>query len=114
MTDDAWNDKIDTPMAMGCILASKSFVSEHSGIVRSFLNEYKSSIEYISSSANIYNAAAMVCDAGVMEAAPAAKKALLNLGDSIAYIDGNNMKAALETFYSSLGIIEPDDDFYEW
>ncbi len=109
---DVWDAKIDTPLTMGCIVANKDFVSEHKGIVKDFLNEYKASISYISSSENVDTSATLIKDAGVMEAAPAAKKALLNLGDSIAYLDGNEMKAALENFYTALNITKPEDDFY--
>ena len=41
-----------------------------------------------------------------------AKKALANLGNSICYIDGGDMKETLTAFYTALGIALPDDSFY--
>ena len=39
-----------------------------------------------------------------MAATPAAKNALTNLSGSIVYIDGKDMKVALEAFYKAIGI----------
>ena len=38
--------------------------------------------------------------------------ALKNLGTSIAYIDGDDMKAALINFYNAIGVALPDASFY--
>ena len=57
-------------------------------------------------------AAKMVKDSGIMAAEPAAKKALTNLGDSITYIDGTEMKNALQSFYTAIGVNLPDAAFY--
>jgi len=102
----------DSPVAMGCILAKKSFVEENTAAVKSFLEEYKASVEYIGNSANLDSAATHNAETGIMAAAPAAKKALSNLGDAIAYIDGKRMKSVLEDFYAVIGIKAPSDEFY--
>lgn len=114
---DAWASISDSPVAMGCIIANKDFVSEHKSVVDSFLEEYKSSIEYISNPQNIDTAAQYVVDAGVLDAVPAAKKSLTNLGVAIAYVDGAEMKSTLVAFYNAIGanLIGgklPDDEFY--
>lgn len=114
---DAWAAISDSPVAMGCIVASKSFVTEHKARVDEFLDEYKSSIEYISNKENLDSAAQYVVDAGVLDALPAAKKSLTNLGDAIAYSDGAEMKNTLVAFYNAIGINLiggklPEDDFY--
>ena len=114
---DAWSTISDSPVAMGCIVANKTFVSEHKSVVDSFLAEYKSSIEFIANSANLDTAAAQVVEAGVLDAIPAAKKSLINLGDAIAYSDGAEMKATLVAFYNAIGLNLvggklPDDEFY--
>jgi NitT/TauT family transport system substrate-binding protein len=114
---DAWSEVSTSPVAMGCIVASKSFVSAHKGAVDSFLEEYESSINYISDPAVRDTAAQYVVDAGVLDALPAAKKSLANLGDAISYVDGSEMKSTLVAFYNAVGLNLiggrlPGDDFY--
>lgn len=107
-----WNSTVKTNIAMGCIVANKTFVNEHKSVINSFLKEYKESIDFIKNSENLDLAATYVVETGVMAAAPAAKSALANLGDSIEYIDGKNMKSTLEAFYKVIGISAPKNTFY--
>ena len=114
---DAWAEISDSPVAMGCIVANKDFVNEHKSVVDTFLAEYKSSIEFVSSSENLELSAQYVVDAGVLDAVPAAKKSILNLGSAIAYSDGAEMKSTLVAFYNAIGLNLvggklPDDEFY--
>ena len=114
---DAWSQISDSPVAMGCIAVNKNFAAEHKREINSFLKEYKASIDFISSSENIDNAAQYIVDAGVLDAVPAAKKSLTNLGSAISYIDGAEMKTILTDFYNAIGanLIGgklPDDEFY--
>ena len=114
---DAWAEISESPVAMGCIVANKDFVSEHKSVVDSFLEEYESSIAFVSDYKNLNLAAQYVVDAGVLDALPAAKKSLTNLGGAIAYSDGAEMKATLVAFYNAIGLNLiggklPDDDFY--
>ena len=114
---DAWAQISSSPVAMGCIVVNKNFASEHKYAINSFLKEYKASIEFISSSENIDTSAQYIVDAGVLDAVPAAKKSLTNLGSAISYIDGAEMKTVLTDFYNAIGtnLIGgklPDDEFY--
>ncbi len=102
----------ETPVTMGCIVASAEFISKNPSLVSSFLDEYKASVSYVGDAENIENAANFVAEAKIMDAAPAAKKALGNLGDAICYMDGTEMKSALEAFYTALGMEHPADEFY--
>ncbi len=112
MTNE-WNKVCNTPVVMGCIVGRKDYVEANKDKIDAFLAEYKSSIDYISAPANIDSAANYVAETGVMAAAPAAKKALTNLGGAIAYIDGADMKNALIAFYNAIGVASlPSDDFY--
>ena len=77
-----------------------------------FLAEYKASIEYINDKSNLDAAAEMIYSAGILPKAAIAKKALLNLYGSIVYIDGEEMKTALEGFYEVIGLTKPDESFY--
>lgn len=102
----------NTPVAMGCIVTTKDFIDENKASLDSFLAEYKASIEFVSNKENLETAAEYVAEAKIMAAAPAAKKALANLGDAIAYIDGADMKTTLNTFYQAIGMPAPKDEFY--
>jgi NitT/TauT family transport system substrate-binding protein len=97
---------------MGCIVANKNFVSKNKNLIKSFLEEYENSIEFISNPDNVNESAKYVVAAGIMEKEPPAKKAILNLGDQIAFVDGSKMKKSLETFYTAIGVDLPDEAFY--
>ncbi len=114
-----WEQKFNTDITMGCIVANKQTVKNHKSAVDAFLAEYKSSIEYVGSNDNLDASAELVVDAGIMAAAPAAKTALSNLnrGGYIAYLDGADMRASLEKVYNAFGMTLiggklPDDGFY--
>ena len=114
---EAWDAKFDTPIAMGCIVARKGFINEHKSVVKTFLKDYEESINFMNDEANLDTAAQYAVDATIMGAVPAAKKAISNLGDAIAYIDGDDMKETLENIYNAfgLGVVGgklPDDGFY--
>ena len=114
---DEWSSISDSPVAMGCIVGRSAFVNEHKSVVDSFLSEYKNSIEFVSNAENRDSAAEYIVDAGVLDAAQPAKKSLANLGASVAYKDGVEMKRILTDFYTSIGnsLIGgklPDEEFY--
>ncbi len=109
---DEWKDAFSYECPMGCIVANKNFVSKNKNLIKSFLEEYEKSIEFISNPDNVNEAAKYVVNAGIMEKEPPAKKPILNLGDQIAFVDGEQMKKALETFYTAIGVDLPDGAFY--
>ena len=109
---DFWSEISTTPITMGCILARGKFAEENANSINQFLEEYQASIEYIGNPDNLDSAAEYVVETEVMAAVPAAKTALKNLGDSIFYIDGQNMKTALTAFYMSIGVEVPKDNFF--
>ena len=80
--------------------------------MNSFLEEYEASVSYIGDTKNLENASNYVAECKIMDAAPAAKKALANLNGAISYLDGKEMKTALEAFYTALGMALPADEFY--
>jgi len=102
----------DTPVTMGCIVANQNFITAHPTVIENFLAEYEASVSYVGNIKNIENASKFVAEAKIIAAAPAAKKAIANLGDAIAYIDGAEMKSALEAFYTAIGMSLPADEFY--
>ena len=109
---EEWNEKSDSPLTMGCIIVKKTFLEENKAAVDAFLADYKSSIEYIATPANHDAAAQMIVDAGILPKLPIANSALTNLYGSIVYIDGAEMKYALEGFYTAIGYALPDNSFY--
>ncbi len=107
-----WDKVSDTPLTMGCIVVRSEFLEEHESVVEKFLKEYKSSIEYVSN-VNSTDAAQIILDQEIIPAQlPIVQKALNNLRGSIVYIDGADMKAALEDFYAAIKMNKPSDDFY--
>ncbi|MBO7304628.1 MAG: ABC transporter substrate-binding protein [Clostridia bacterium] len=108
-----WKNICKSEIAMGCLYANKTFVQKHPKAINAFLDEYKASVEFISKAENRDTAAEYVVETGIMAAAAPAKKALANLGDSITYIEGAEMKAMLVTFYKAVGINAPQNkNFY--
>ena len=114
-----WKEKFATDITMGCIVANKKVVEENKAAVNAFLEEYAKSIKFVGDSANIETSAQYIVDAGIMAATPAAKTALSNLnkGGYIAYLDGDDMRVALEKVYNAFGMNLiggklPDDRFY--
>lgn len=115
--DALWNEKFDTPIAMGCIVANKSFIEEHPVALANFLKEYKASIEYMSNKQNNETAANYIVNSTILPELEPAKSALLELSDGIKYIDGDEMKNILTNIYQvygtgTIGGKLPSDDFY--
>ena len=109
---EEWDKVSDEPLTMGCIVVRTAFLHEHKSVVNRFLDKYEDSIEYINTPANNEAAAQMIYEAGVLPKAEIAKAALKNLYGSIVYIDGDDMKEALESFYTAIGDNLPTDAFY--
>ena len=109
---EEWDEKSDSPLTMGCIIVKNTYLAENKATVDAFLSEYKASIEYIADPANHDVAAQMIVDAGILPKLPVANSALTNLYGSIVYIDGSEMKTALEGFYNAIGYTLPSNSFY--
>ncbi len=103
-------------MVTGVTVVRKAFLEENEGAVELFLKDHKESAEYVN--ANVEAAAELVVNAGIIEKAPIAKKAIPYC--NIAYIDGEEMKNALSGYLTVLfkqdakavGGALPQDDFY--
>ena len=100
-------------LATSCLMEEKEFFDQTPAErMDAFLAEYKTSIEYIADPANHDASAQMIVDAGILPKLPVANSALTNLYGSIVYIDGAEMKTALEGFYTAIGYALPADSFY--
>lgn len=109
---EEWEKVSDTPLTMGCIVVRNEFLEEHKTVVDSFLKDYNASIDFVGNEKNLESAAEMIVNQSVLPKLPVAKGALTNLYGSIVYIDGADMKAALQGFYTAIELTQPTDEFY--
>ena len=113
-----WNKVEDTPIVQGCLVASAEFCEKHPRAIREFLEKYEASVGYMTATENLEAAAALVVEHGILPAAAVAKKALPKC--AITYVDGAEMKTALDAFYTilhgyapaAIGGSIPGADFY--
>lgn len=119
-----WNAAFgSSSLVQGCIVARTEFVEAHKNEINKFLEEYQASIAFLGT--DVDAAAKAVVTAGVYtnpqgeEAAIAiVKKAIPKC--NVAFLDGDDMKAALAEFLSvmyeaapaSVGGALPEDNFY--
>ena len=111
-------DKVCAPgsLVQGCVVVRTAFLEAHPETVASFLAAYKSSIEYLTT--NTAEASQLIADAGIFANAGVAAKAIPNC--NVCYLDGAEMKAAMQVFLAALKDINdksiggalPADDFY--
>ncbi len=111
-------DKVCAPgsLVQGCVVVRTAFLDAHPEVVASFLAAYKSSIEYLTT--NTTEAAQLIADAGIFANAGVAAKAIPNC--NVCYLEGAEMKAAMQVFLTALKDINdksiggalPADDFY--
>ena len=103
-------------MITGVVVARKSFVEEHPAAVAAFLEDYAASVEWVNG--NNADAAQLISEFGIIEAAPVAQKALPYC--NIVCITGEEMGAKLSGYLqvlfdaqpAAVGGKLPGDDFY--
>ena len=103
-------------MITGVVVARKSFVEEHPAAVAAFLEDYAESVNWVNS--NNADAAQLISEYGIIEAAPVAQKALPYC--NIVCITGEEMGSRLSGYLqvlfdaepTSVGGKLPGDDFY--
>lgn len=111
-----WKAVSGTDMVMGCIIVSAKFAEEHPQALKSFLEEYKASVDFVTS--NVEEAAALIEAAGIVPKAAIAKAALPNC--NIVLVTGDGMKTAMSSMLNvlfeanpkSVGGKLPDDGFW--
>ena len=112
---EEWEKVSDTKLAMGCIIGRTEYVKANPAAVSKFLEEYKSSVDYINTNDG---AGQLIADAGILDAAAIAQKAIKT--SNITLVTGNDMKtmvsANLNVLFTanakSVGGAMPGDDFY--
>ena len=111
-------DKVNTPgsLVQGCVVVRTEFLEKYPTAVAEFLTDYKASIEYLST--NTAEAAQMIEANGIFAKAAVAEKAIPKC--NVCYLDGAEMKAAMEIYLNvlyninanSIGGKLPTDEFY--
>jgi len=107
---------VDAQLVQGCIVVQKSFAEEHPAELAQFLKDYEASINFVNT--NIEEASTIIEAAGIIPKAALAKKALPAC--NICYMEGEEMKSSLNTFFqvlfdiapASIGGQLPDDGIY--
>ena len=103
-------------MITGVVVARKSFVEEHSAAVDAFLQDYAASVDWVNS--NTADAAQLISQFGIIEAAPVAEKALpyCNIvcitGDELASKLSGYLQVLFDAEPTAVGGKLPGDDFY--
>ena len=111
-------DKLDNGSGLitGVIVARRDVVEANPGAVDSFLQNYAASVEWVN--ANNADAAQLIAEYGIIEAAPVAEMALPYC--NIVCLTGSEMKDKLSGYLQVLADVEPSsvggtlpgDDFY--
>ncbi len=110
-----WQEWAGTPLVTGVVVARKEFIENHPEALKSFLSEYKKSVEFVTG--NTKDAASLIEKFGILNAA-VAEKALPYC--NIVLITGNEMLDAMTEYLSvlckfnpnSVGGKLPDAGFY--
>ncbi|MBQ9467942.1 MAG: PhnD/SsuA/transferrin family substrate-binding protein [Clostridia bacterium] len=110
-------DKVSTEkLTQGCVVALKTFASEHKDALDAFLEEYRASVEFVAKADDA--AAAAVVEAGIIGKAPIAKIAIPK--SNLVCMTGAEMKKTMSAMLSvlfesdpkSIGGKLPGDGFY--
>lgn len=103
-------------LVQGCLVVRRAFLEEHFGVVATFLANYKASVEFLNE--NPADAAVLIAETGIFANAKIAEKAIPKC--NICYLDGADMKEAMEAYLGALASVNPNaiggklpaDDFY--
>lgn len=115
--NDAWEAVAgaENKLMMGCVVVRTEFLENHPKEVKTFLKEYKASIEKTTD----VDATAQLCEEkGIIPKAAIAKKAIPYC--ELTFVSGQTMKEQISKYYSvlfeanpkSIGGALPDDAFY--
>jgi len=106
----------DSVLALGALIIKSELINNHPEVVKNFLNEYKSSIEYVNT--NIPEAAKLVEKHGILPKSKLAELAIPKC--NIVYMDAFENQDRLNNYYKilfdfnpkSIGGKLPDSNFY--
>lgn len=107
----------DSTLTMGCLVVRTEFAKAHPELVKTFLKDYSSSIDYVKNNAS--DASAMVAKYGITPSAAIAAKAIPDC-NLVCITGADDMRSAIQSYYqvlyaanpASIGGSIPDDSFY--
>lgn len=113
--NDLWQEVNDSKLVTGVLVVRNEFLNSHKEAFDNFMEEYKSSVEFVNS--NTDEASKIIAALDIVPE-PIAKTALPQC--NIVYIDGAEMKETLSNYLQSLydedaksvGGNMPDENFY--
>lgn len=113
--DSLLKDDTKSALVTGAIVVRKEFLDQHKDLVNAFMDSYKESVDFVNS--NVEEAATMI---GNEDIVPAGVAKIAIPYCNIVFIEGEEMKAKLNGYYSvlheqnpkSVGGTMPDDAFY--
>lgn len=101
-----WNDTgAEGVLTMGCVVVRKAFAEEHPEAVKTFLSEYKASIDFMADPTNVEDAAALAETYGIVPKAAVAKRALPDA--NLCFITGEEMVTGIQGYYEVLFAANP-------
>lgn len=113
-----WNNIFnnESELIQGCVVVRKEFAAKYPSAIKSFLEEYEESINFVNS--NPDEASQMIAAQGIFAQAPIAKLAIPKC--NIFFKSGEDMKDLLHGFLGALYSVNPNsiggaipgDDFY--
>ena len=109
-----WDKAFETgSLVQGCVVARRDFVENHPNEVAKFLEEYRTSVNYVIE--NPEAASEMIVSAGIFAKAPVAAKAIPKC--NLTFMSGAEMKGAMQAFLTAMPLVSiggalPTDDFY--
>ena len=116
---EEWNKVSgEKELVQGCVVANVEFIENNPSKIKSFLNEYKASIEYVKNPENVKQSAEYINEFEIFTNPTIAEKAIPKC--NIEYVDSESMKEYMENFVNamfeiapaSVGNKIPDENFY--
>lgn len=114
--NEEWEKISDSKLMMGCIVALKSYVEANPDAVKSFLKEYKKSVEFAEN--NIQNTAELCEKYGIIPSRQVAEKAIPDC--NLTFATGKEMQNSIRGYFEvllnadkmSIGGNMPKEDFW--
>lgn len=98
-----WEESEEMDLPMGTIIATKSFAEERKADLKTFLEDYKASVEFVNT--NVDEAAKLVAEYEIVPNEAIAKAAIPKC--NIVFRDSEESKESLNKFYEILSANEP-------
>lgn len=116
---EEWDHAVDgeSGLTMGCVVVRKAFAEEHPEALNRFLDEYRTSVEFVNSTDGLAHAAELAEHFDIMKAAVAQKaipecNIVFVEGDEMQQLAGGFLQVLMDANPKSVGGKLPDEGFY--